>query len=238
MSRNIHFQYQESKAIWKHIEIAADKAMKDRHGVFRDLLQMTVCCLSREKMEELYLETIKGYGKKGEKNRAIDEMIKAYSILVQNRDNDLLGDVFQGAITGGEAGQFFTPEPITRMMAMMTYADKIQPGNTCYDPACGSGRTILAVGKMQPKAYLYGADVDHRCVMMTAINMAIRGLQGYAIHSNSLTLEVFQTYWISNTVIIDCKDKDPITNANKEKIKELPVKNAKLEQKSLFAIKG
>ena len=57
------------------------------------------------------------------------------------------------------------------------------------DPACGSGRMLLAVAEMQPHWHFVGQDVDLRCVRMCAINLTLRNLSGYVIHGNSLTDE-------------------------------------------------
>ena len=57
------------------------------------------------------------------------------------------------------------------------------------DPACGSGRMLLAVAEIQPHWHFVGQDVDLRCVRMCAINLALRNLSGYVIHGNSLTDE-------------------------------------------------
>ena len=62
------------------------------------------------------------------------------------------------------------------------------------DPACGSGRMLLAVAEIQPHWHFVGQDVDLRCVRMCAINLALRNLSGYVIHGNSLTDERRHVY--------------------------------------------
>lgn len=195
-TKSISFFYDESKAIWKLIERASLKSHFDCHRVFRDLLTMSVCALSRGEMEDKYAKTVKGYGEPGGKNRAIDAMAEAFGIIVSNPGSDLLGDVFQGAITFGEAGQFFTPEPVCRLMSLLSGANEVQPGQRICDPACGSGRTLLAVAEVQPSAIFYGTDVDARCAMMTAINLAIRGLRGIVTHGNTLTLDQYEQWYV------------------------------------------
>jgi hypothetical protein len=105
---------------------------------------------------------------------------------------DILGDVFQGAITYGEAGQFLTPEPVCDLMARMTLEPAGTTGTdrkTILDPCCGSGRMLLAAANVRPNCEFVGQDIDLRCVRMTAINLALRNLYGQVIWGNSLAGE-------------------------------------------------
>ncbi len=69
-------------------------------------------------------------------------------------------------------------------------------GETICDPCCGSGRMLMAAAKVNPKRIFIGQDIDHRCVQMTAINLALNGLKGYAVWGNSLALEIKRVYRI------------------------------------------
>ena len=105
---------------------------------------------------------------------------------------DVLGDLYQGGITYGEAGQFLTPEDIARLMTKLQTAGlPAHPDRmpVVCDPCCGSGRMLLAVAEEHPGWELVGQDVDLRCVRMTAINLALRNLYGYVIHGDSLAGE-------------------------------------------------
>ncbi len=83
------------------------------------------------------------------------------------------------------------------------------------DPACGSGRMLLAVAEMHPHWLFVGQDVDLRCVRMCAINLALRNLYGYVIQGNSLANErrlVYRTGFdlvgvISEICLQDCPPK-------------------------------
>lgn len=160
---------------------------------------MAVCSLSGGRMEEEYLKVVKKHseGKRGWRGcDSIAELFgRAVAAMEETRGEmkDILGDLFQGAITYGEAGQFFSPPPICRLMAGLTIGDvpdeEKQQKKTVCDPACGSGRMLLAVAETQPHWLLVGQDVDLRCVRLTAINLALRNLYGYAIWGNSLADE-------------------------------------------------
>ncbi len=79
-------------------------------------------------------------------------------------------------------GQFFTPEPIARLMADAIL--EIEP-QTCLDPGVGGGVLLRAVGP-QPKRY--GCDVD-----LTAVELARGGLDDEVelVHGDFLGLDVW-----------------------------------------------
>lgn len=190
-----------SQDVLGHIDEAARKAGLSRGQAFEDFLTFVRCSLSGQTMEEEYLKTVaKGYGKGKEGKRGIDAVVRGFArlvVLMEETGQDVLGDVFTGGITYGEAGQYFTPETITDLMAelMVEEGDAKERKSVC-DPACGSGRFLLAIAKKHPNWDFTGQDVDHRCVQMAAINLGLRGLFGWAVWQNSLTLEVFRVYKI------------------------------------------
>lgn len=193
------FLYPESAELLKTLDEAARRSGVSRGQAFEDLLHMAVCSLSGGRMEEEYLKVVKKHseGKLGRRGcDSIAELFgKAVAAMEETRGEmkDILGDLFQGAITYGEAGQFFSPPPICRLMANMTIADmpddEKQQKKTVCDPACGSGRMLLAVAETQPHWEFVGQDVDLRCVRLTAINLALRNLYGYVVWGNSLANE-------------------------------------------------
>lgn len=192
------FAYPETGQLFELLEEAARRSSVSRAQAFEDFLHMTVCALSGGEMEEQYLEVVKKHsaGEKG--RRSCDSLGQLFGAAVaameDTRDQmkDVLGDLFQGAITYGEAGQFLSPEPICRLMAKLTTdgvgSESGERRRVC-DPCCGSGRMLLAVAEQHRHWEFVGQDVDLRCVRMTAINLALWNLYGYVIHGNSLTLE-------------------------------------------------
>lgn len=152
-------------------------------------------------MEEEYLATIgKGYARGKEGSRGIETITEAFAQLVIAMDetgDDILGDIFTGAITYGEHGQFFTPDSVCDLMSALSLpVDRTDQPKTVCDPACGSGRMLLSVGKQQPQWEFTGQDVDHRAAQMTAINLGLHGLRGWAVWQNTLTLECHRVYKI------------------------------------------
>lgn len=63
------------------------------------------------------------------------------------------------------------------MMAMTQVGHTIEPGKKVNDPACGSGRMLLAVAKLSRSSLLYGADLDITCCKMALLNMLLQSLK-------------------------------------------------------------
>ncbi|MEO9930126.1 N-6 DNA methylase [Rhodopirellula bahusiensis] len=193
------FTLEASKTIVKLFDEAARNTGHGRGRVFSDFLTVARCALAGQTMEDEYHETIqKGYTDGEPGGRGIDILKTAFHLMIgamEDTGQDVLGDVFQGAITYGENGQFFTPDSVCNLMANLAVpADRTDEPRTITDPACGSGRQLLAVAKHQPHWDFTGRDVDHRCVQMTAINMGLNGLRGWAAWQNTLTLETQRVY--------------------------------------------
>ena len=139
-------------------------------------------------------------GKTGE--RPIDYFAKAYAHLMQEiheTDKDVLGDIYMLEITYGEHGQFFTPEHITDMMAMIVAPSKSEAGRKVVcDPCCGSGRMLLSAHKRNSDAFLVGIDLDPRCAKMCALNLILREMSGDVYCGNTLTQQMETVYLIRN----------------------------------------
>lgn len=186
------FRYSGTQELCKLIDEASRRTGLSRGQVFEDFLTCSVCALSNQQMEEEYLEVVdKGYGEGEQGRRGIDSLTQAFAKLIELMEEtrkDVIGDLFEGSITYGEAGQFLTPEPICELMAKMT-ADDQATGETVSDPCCGSGRMLLAYADVARPREVIGQDVDLRCVKMTSLNLALRNQYGYALWGNSLTGE-------------------------------------------------
>ncbi len=190
-----------SQGIIALFDKASNQTGLSRGQVFEDFLTFTRCALAGQTMEEEYLATIaKGYGKGEKGRRGIDTITEAFGRLVVAMDEtqqDVLGDIFTGAITYGERGQFFTPDSVCDLMGSLSVpTEKTDEPKTVCDPACGSGRMLLSVAKHQPHWEFTGQDVDHRAAQMTAINLGLNGLRGWAVWQNTLTLECHRVYKI------------------------------------------
>lgn len=193
------------KAFSKHLEVVGRKQGLSK--VFNDLLRMGICSFHRvnirsrltekdETNEALYFETIKPYTKE-----ELTELAKALGVLqvnvLKNPYSDILGDYFTLQITRGQNGQFFTPDPVCQFMAAITHGDKDRKGARFFDPACGSGRMLLAAAKNSPDNFFFGADNDQTCASMATLNFFLNGLRGEVAWMNSLTNEWYGGWHIN-----------------------------------------
>jgi len=88
--------------------------------------------------------------------------------------------------------QFFTPVSVAELCAKVAETGRDGVYN---DPACGSGRLLLAHFTTVDKSrfhYYVGEDLDEQSCKMCALNMMMNGMFGQVIKQNTLTQEV---YW-------------------------------------------
>lgn len=141
-----------------------------------------------------------------------------------------LGDIFMEHLSFGKNGQFFTPMPVASMMAMMTIPTDVADGSSVCDPACGSGRTLLAAAKINRNQLFYGNDVDLTCVKMTVFNMAMNSLRAEIHWMNTISLDHYGSFAVHRCVLtklpyITTHPADETLSARsyKKSIAEMPV---------------
>ncbi len=106
---------------------------------------------------------------------------------------DALGDFFMDEISHGRNGQYFTPQNICDMMASITLGS-ISDEQLVNDPTCGSGRMLLAAGKINRNAIFFGSDIDMNCCKMAVINMLLNTMRGEITCMDALTMD-FRKAW-------------------------------------------
>ncbi|OPY51041.1 MAG: N-6 DNA Methylase [Methanosaeta sp. PtaU1.Bin112] len=110
-------------------------------------------------------------------------------------DIDVKGAIYEGLLeknaedVKGGAGQYFTPRPLIRAMVEVT---RPRPGETIFDPACGTGGFLLAAYDYVEKKYpldkeqkrvlryetLGGMDVVDGVVRLCVMNLYLHGIGG------------------------------------------------------------
>lgn len=163
--------------------IGAISDSKDLRDNFRDFLdfQLFFFCSnpSSEQVEWFNMELVK--------KREL--YTKAMLLLGDGseRYNDLLGEFFMRNVTMGRNGQYFTPEPVCRLMAKITGGNG--EGKNVADSCCGSGRMLLAHADSCENPHVkkyYGNDIDLICVKMCLLNMLLNSLSGVVTCGNGL----------------------------------------------------
>jgi type I restriction enzyme M protein len=172
--------------------------------VFDDFLTIVICCLARQTQEKLYHETIKNYNKEELNNFAklLGSLMMYYDREISVGDwCDPLGDYYEAIAWKSKKkgfGQFFTPKAICSMMAQMTQK-KNDFGKTINEPACGSGRLILASNHQAEGNKFIAQDLDHVCIKMCVINCAFHGIRCDAFHMDSLRItDPYNTYVVNH----------------------------------------
>jgi tRNA G37 N-methylase Trm5 len=110
-------------------------------------------------------------------------------------------ELYQQAVSSGHNGQYWTPEHLCDMLSVMTIGEDLEDGQTTLDPACGSGRMLLAATKHNRHALFYGADLDKTCCKMALLNMMLNSLTGEIAHMHSLSNEFFTGYRTATVVV-------------------------------------
>jgi type I restriction-modification system DNA methylase subunit len=162
----------------------------DLRSVFDDFLTMTLCAFSfnpltgKSQQEELYLETIAKYKK--EEGLKFPNLLATLTNEMEERlsdsqGNDVLGDYYGNYLYRKGAQQYFTPWHVCMFMAECACGEskKVEQEKPLriLDPCCGSGRMLLASGRINgPRHEYYGIDIDSTCVKMTAINLFLNGM--------------------------------------------------------------
>lgn len=133
-----------------------------------------------------------------------------YLAVRENEEDpiDILGDVYHKLGLNNEwNGQFFTPDPIARMMAMMvnpvSNSDSSKDYITIGEPACGSGTLVIGTtwAMIQngvdywQKSLFIAQDIDIRCVWMAYIQLTLYRIPAIIIHGNSLTTEEWSRWY-------------------------------------------
>lgn len=165
-------------------------------NTFDDFLTMCICAVTRNHStglsfyEDEYLALIESYKAKGTIKYFPELFAELIKYMEQYKDdsqgNDLLGTFFEQEISHGRNGQFFTPFHVCLMMSKMNQSEETKSLNV-FDPACGSGRMLMAFAKCSNLMHIYYAiDLDSQCVKMTALNLFLNGMRGEVICANTL----------------------------------------------------
>ncbi|MEQ2019479.1 zincin-like metallopeptidase domain-containing protein, partial [Photorhabdus bodei] len=179
---------------------------ENRWQVFCDFVHMAACSLynallQNEEFEADYMQRVKRYSREDafRLSRLLSEVITGLEYAV----GDFLGAIFMALELGHDrAGQYFTPFPVSHMMARMQFTEgltKLGSGEheyiTVSDPACGAGGMIIAMHQTlleagfnpQQQMLAFCVDIDPVAAMMTYIQLSLLGVPAVVTVGNSLT---------------------------------------------------
>ncbi len=126
------------------------------------------------------------------------QVLSEYRLGLDDVEPDLFGRAYEYLLRkfaegqGSSAGEFFTPPEVARLMAMILDPE---PGQTVYDPCCGSGGLIIKAHLQLLDKYgvqkngrkllepnvaplrLYGQEINHTTFAMARMNAFIHDME-------------------------------------------------------------
>lgn len=192
----------ETKEMKNCLLAIAGKTRQDNKQVFNDALKYIVGSFNPTPKPDPSWHYTK------EQNVEFFRFLQAWLVAMQDALQysewaDPWGDLFMSLNVGGNnKGQFFTPDSLCNLMAEIAATNNVVSSVqkcgtfgerlTVCDPACGSGRNLLAAhalltrgGKRKP--YVIAEDIDINCCRMTAINLMVHGCFGEVVCHDVLT---------------------------------------------------
>jgi len=125
---------------------------------------------------------------------ALLSLIDAFDRMTLNRTvvhNDMLGAAYEYLLrqfadeSGKKAGEFFTPRAVVRLLIRILSP---QPGESVYDPACGSGGMLVETinevreaGLDTRTLRLYGQEVNLTTAAIARMNLFLHDLEDFRI---------------------------------------------------------
>ena len=119
-----------------------------------------------------------------EKNGIIVEVLGHLSEIdfkLEDAKSDLLGDAYEYLIgkfaagAGKQAGEFYTPAQVSRLLSRIVTAGK-QRVKSVYDPTCGSGSLLLRASEFVEVANYYGQELNPTTYNLARMNMILHGV--------------------------------------------------------------
>jgi type I restriction enzyme M protein len=121
--------------------------------------------------------------------------IAEISFKHEDSEIDVLGDAYEylisqfAASAGKKAGEFYTPQNVSKILAKIVTMDKEDLRNV-YDPCCGSGSLLLRVSKEANVRKFYGQELTSTTYNLARMNMLLHDVsyQNFDIRNDD-TLE-------------------------------------------------
>jgi len=158
-------------------------------------------------------------------DRLLKDLVEHFSALNlgHNRaSGDVIGDAYEYLIkqfadaTKNKAGEFYTPRSVVRLLVAILDP---KPGETIYDPACGTGGMLLgAVQHVReqggdPRTFfgrLYGQEKNATTAAVARMNLLLHGLEDFAIErGDTLRSPVFTDPSTGGLAKFDCVIANP-----------------------------
>lgn len=196
----------------------------DKWRVFSDFCEMSAIALSNkvdeaqaEQREARYMQIVGSYDREEANQFGV-----AFAHLVEAHEadmGDVLGRVFHALeLHNKYKGQYFSPDAICQMMAMMTVGDADDMKEriarrgfiTAMEPCVGSGAMILALARAMREAginyqehlHVTAIDIDPKCVHMAYIQFTLWHIPAVVVQGDALAMTE-KAHWYTLAHIAD-----------------------------------
>ena len=130
------------------------------------------------------------------------EHFSTQTLSISNLPEDELGNGYEYLIkkfaddSGHTAQEFYTNRTLVRLMTLML---EPQPGESVYDPTCGTGGMLISTaaelkrqGKEWRNLHLYGQELNHGTSAIARMNLFLHGVtDGHIAHGDTLSRPAF-----------------------------------------------
>ncbi len=132
-------------------------------------------------------------------------MLRKFENIPDDATGDVFGQIYEyflgkfALAEGQGGGEFFTPRSVVRLMVEI-----VEPhGGTVFDPACGSGGMFVQsadfIARRNPDEtasdllYIYGQEKQGETVKLARMNLAVNGLRGEIVPTNTYYRDEFDS---------------------------------------------
>ena len=182
------------------------------YTIFRDFVMMCGISiqnsfLKSDDLEQEYFLIIKKYSR--DELYEFPKMLSHLTLALEECHNDFLGEIFMELEIGNSnLGQYFSPYSISKLISELNCGDldeqlKNKAFVSLSEPACGSGSMIVAFAEVmrskgfnpQQQLFVECWDLDVVASMMCYIQLSLLNIPARVVTGNTLTLEVYRTFY-------------------------------------------
>ena len=183
---------------------------RHRYEVFKDFVTMAAISLHNAvrksaHLEDEYLAVAKRYTR--EELEAFSTLLGILVNLLEPTPQDILGELFMALNLGNErTGQFFTPNPISLLMAQINLAAQSSEDRAFVklcEPACGAGGMVLAFARClidsgkNPAQAMWARcqDIDRLAALMCFIQLSLWNIPAVVVVGDTLANEEREVFY-------------------------------------------
>lgn len=185
----------------------------------------------KDEIEREYQTYVEKYGKDGMQKVSI---LLSYVVqALELRRSDFLGHVQEGlgATRSKDAGQFYTPDSVSTMMARVcATGHKIESGKIIKigDPSCGAGALLIAgvealmdEGVRQGDVLVCGEDLDPTACNIFYVQATLLGYAAIVTRMDSLSRQVYEGPWYTAGYFMHCMPMRLLAERSRQKAEQM-----------------